>query len=279
VRTLSGHFSFDGLDRAQGTRLLAAVRMVTAASHTTAPDQSPALSPKQRRDLRAVIDALPGLLTSFRADEALSDIRFAAGPASKGTIGRVGLEVAGDTAAERLNARMGIGMDEFTMASLPPDTVAFVPHHVDIKTVMTGVRTQPLMALLRAATEPDADFGALQDQAIALFGDPGTRIGIESLTFDSGPMRLTASARVVQRPNGQFGADIHVSATGVDALIGQMQGKPSVQQALPVLFMAKGMGRPEGGATVWDIAVGDGPITINGVPFGQPAGQPPGRKR
>ena len=40
-----------------------------------------------------------------------------------------------------------------------------------------------------------------------------------------------------------------------------------------MMFMAKGMGRPEGDAVVWDIALGDGPMTINGVPFGQPAGK------
>ena len=78
---------------------------------------------------------------------------------------------------------------------------------------------------------------------------------------------------MVKRANGVLGADIHVSATGLDQLIAEAQGKPSLQKGIPFMFMAKGMGRPDGGATVWDIAVGGGPVTVNGTPLGQ-AGAP-----
>jgi hypothetical protein len=97
------------------------------------------------------------------------------------------------------------------------------------------------------------------------------RIGVESVNFDSGPVRVTGSAHVVQRANGQLGADIHISATGMDALFAQAQGKPALQRMLPLMFMARGMGRPDGGATVWDISVGGGELTVNGTPLGQTA--------
>jgi hypothetical protein len=140
-----------------------------------------------------------------------------------------------------------------------------------MKSVLAGIPTDPLMSLLRAATEQDADPAALQVQFMALLGDANARIGIETVTFDSGPMQVAGSARIVPRANGQLGADIHLSATGIDALVAQADGKPALQQALPMIFIAKGMGRPEGSALTWDIALGDGPMTINGVPFGQPA--------
>ncbi len=36
---------------------------------------------------------------------------------------------------------------------------------------------------------------------------------------------------------------------------------------MPLIFLAKGMGRTEGDSLVWDIVLGDGAPTINGTPF------------
>jgi hypothetical protein len=277
VRKLAGHFSVEGLDRAKGTRVLAAARALMADApaatpgQVLAPGQAPDITPVQREELRALVDAASGLLTRFQAEETMDDIRLTVGPGKSGSIGRMRLNVAGGVLDERLNARLDLAIDEFAMAALSPDVAAYVPHHVDLKSALSGVRTGPLMALLRDATEPNADPAALQARFMALFGEADAHIGIESLTFDSGPVRVTGSARIVPRADGKPGADIHLSATGIDTLIAQAQGKPALQQALPIMFIAKGMGRPEGGATVWDITFGDGPMKVNGVAFGQPA--------
>ena len=272
VRTLSGKVAVEGLDRAQGTRLMAATRALMDGAQTAAPSgQIPSISPVQRQSLRAVVDALSGLLTRFSAEETLNDIRFSVGPTNGGTLGHVRVNMTGDSARGRLNAGLNIAMDDLAVSALPAETAAYVPRHFGIKSVLAGVRTGPLTALLHAAAEPNADASALQAQFMALFSEPEARIAIESLTFDSGPMQVTGSARFVPRPNGQLGADIHFSAIGMDAFMAKAQAVPAMQQALPVMFMAKGMGRQEGGAMVWDIALGDGPPTVNGVPFGQPA--------
>jgi hypothetical protein len=52
-----------------------------------------------------------------------------------------------------------------------------------------------------------------------------------------------------------------------------VQGQPKLQQAMPLIFLAKGMARAQGDSLVWDIVLGEGPPTINGTPFGQPAGR------
>jgi hypothetical protein len=271
ARTLAGNITVNGLDRIQGTRLLAAARAMMGGAQTPAPGQPPGLSPEQRRNLRDVIDAAPGLLTHFQAEETMDGIRFTFAPAASGTAGRLRIDMAGDAANERLNVRMNLGMDDLAIASMPADTAAYVPHHFDMRPALAGVRIAPLMVLLRAATAPDADPAALQAQLTSLLADPDARIGIESLTFDAGPLRVTASARLTPNANGQIGGDIHVSATGMDELMAQIQEKPATQQALPMILVAKGLGRPDGGALVWDIVFGNGSITVNGIPFGQPA--------
>lgn len=272
VRTLSGGFSVDGLDRAQGTRLLAAARaLMSGPRMPVSPGQPTSLSVAQRQDLRALTEALPGLLRNVQTEATLDDIRFTMGPARSGTMGRLRINMAGNAAEDRLNARVDVAVDGLTLAALPPGTAAYVPHHLDMKSEMTGVRTKPLMDLLRAATMPNADFAALQLQFMALLGDPDARVGIESITFDSGPVRVSGSARFTPGPNGQPGANIHLSATGMDALITQAQATPALQQAVLVMFIAKGMGRVEGESLIWDIVLGNGPPTVNGMRFGQPA--------
>jgi hypothetical protein len=221
--------------------------------------------------LRDVIDAAPGLLTRFHVEETMGDIRFAVGPTGSGTAGRLSIDMAGDAETERLNVRINLGMDDIAVASMPAETAAYMPHHFDMRSALAGVRTAQLMALLRAATEQNADPAALQAQLTSLLADPDARIGIESLSFDAGPLRVAATARLTPSTSGRVGGEIHVSATGMDALMAQVQGKPATQRALPIILVAKGLGRPAGDAMVWDIVLGDGPITINGVPFGQPA--------
>jgi hypothetical protein len=149
----------------------------------------------------------------------------------------------------------------------------FVPHRVDLRTVLAGLQIGPLMELLRAATEPGADPAVLQAQAMTLLADPKARIRIEALSFDSGPLQIKGSAKITPGPDGQLGAEIHIAASGVDTLLAQAQSQPNLQQVMPMVFLAKGMGRPEGNNLIWDIRLGDGPLTVNGVPFGQPAGK------
>jgi Uncharacterized protein conserved in bacteria (DUF2125) len=135
----------------------------------------------------------------------------------------------------------------------------------------------PLKALLREAAQDHTDPALLQAQARSLLGDPQARIGIETLAFDAGPLSVTGSAKLLPRADGQLGGEIHIAARGVDALLAHVQSQPKLQQAIPMIFMAKGMGRAQGDSLVWDIVLGDGAPTINGTRFGQPPG--PGKTR
>jgi hypothetical protein len=287
ARAAAGHIAVEGMDRAQGMRMLAALRdFATGAAAERAehgPDQ-PAFdpSPEQRERLRAMVDDAVGLLNRLEIDETMEDVHFSVGKeagggptsgATSGTIGQVRLTVSGDAVQERLNGRFGVVLDGIVAAGASPDAAGMIPHHVDLKTVLSGVQVGPLIALLRAATQGHADPTLLQAQAMALLGQPGAQVGIEALSFDSGPLTVTATARLVPLGNGQPGGEIHLAARGMDALMAQAASQPNLQRLMPLVFMAKGMGRPVGDSLVWDISLGDGPIRINGVPFGQALGK------
>jgi hypothetical protein len=222
-----------------------------------------------------VIDAVNGLMNRLQAEEVLEDLHFAfgAGPkATGGTISRLRLNLTGDATNDRLAALWAITIDGLSTTAVPVETAAFIPHHLELKTILRDIQTGQLKELARQATEPDADPAVLQTEAMALLADAQAHIAIESLAFDSGPLQIKASAKVVPGADGQLGAEVHVVATGMDLLLAQAQTQPKLQGAMPMIFMAKGMGRPEGQSLVWDIKLGNGPITVNGTPVGQPPG-------
>jgi Uncharacterized protein conserved in bacteria (DUF2125) len=274
IRASAGHFSVEGLDRIQGTRLLTALRGIPAVGKTS--DQPSGISQDQREAMRAIVEATSGLLNRAEAEEILEDIRFAAGTgsaATSGTVRRLRLNVTGDAVAERLNTQFGMALDGISSSGLSAENAMFIPHRVDLKTNLSGVRIGPLMALLHAVTEPGTDPAALLAQAMTLLADPQVRISIEALSFDSGPLQIKGSAKVVPRPDGQLGVDIHIAASGMDKLLAQTQSQPSLQQVMPMVLLAKGIGRPEGDSLIWDISLGDGPMTVNGIPLGQAGGK------
>jgi hypothetical protein len=267
VRHLDGHVSMIGLDRAQGRRLVAAAQSF-AGTVKTSPRQAD-LPPAARDGLRAMLDATEGLLTRIEADQTLDGLKFRFTGDNAGTLGRMRLRVTGSAENQRLNAGMDIALDELSLATLSADSAAFLPHHMTVRSVLAGIPMDSLKPLLRAATAPNADSAMLQRQATALLATPGAQAAIEALAFDAGPLAVRGSARFVPRA-GEIGAEIHISATGMDALLAQLQTRPNLRGVLPMVFLAKGMGRVQGDSIVWDIAVGGGPLTVNGLPFGQP---------
>jgi hypothetical protein len=322
IRSAAGSFNVEGLDRAQAERLTTAGRSFATDLRATmmppvgtpAPDASPPGIPAPgipptgmpptgrpahrtptagrsaaqlaalRTQLRAMIDACTGLLTRLEVEETLQQIHFEAGGANHGDIGQVHFALTGEARNNRLNAQVDVMINDPSLGTVPADLVAYVPRHIDIKPAVKNVHVEQLLRLLRDATAEDADQAALQAQAMALLDDPATRVGIESLEFSSGPLQVAGSAQLRPQKDGKPGVDIHLTATGVDALIAGAQGNPRMQGILPMVFVAKGMARAQGDSLVWDISLGAGAATVNGVPLGHaPPGQmspgqmPPGQ--
>lgn len=288
IRSAAGSFNVEGLDQAQAQRLTAAARsfsmavQAARAQAATAPelfDPPPALSPAMRAQLRAMVDASAGLLTRLEVEDTLQGIHFEVPDRNHGDVGQLRLSLGAEAQNNRLSARLDVAVTDPAASALAADAAAYLPRHIDIKPAATGVPIPQLMRLLRDATAPEPDQTVLQSEASAILGDPAANVGIASLSFDSGPLRVTGSMRLRPQVDGQIGADIHLAATGFDALVALAQGDPNVQQILPLAFLAKGMARPQGDSLVWDISVTGGGVTVNGAPMGQPqTGRPPSRR-
>ncbi|GEM18220.1 DUF2125 domain-containing protein [Gluconobacter oxydans] len=61
-------------------------------------------------------------------------------------------------------------------------------------------------------------------------------------------------------------ADLHVSVTNVDTLIGQIRDT-APKKVVAALTIARLMGRQSGDATLWDIGLSGGVVTVNRIPL------------
>jgi hypothetical protein len=215
-----------------------------------------------------MLDASAGLLSRISGEETLQGVHFEGISGNRGDIGRIGLGLTGEARDGRLNVLIDLALTGLTLSAVPADFAAYVPNQVDMRVAASGVRIAALTQWLRDATNEDPDRSVLAAQGIALLADPETRVGIERMTFDVGPLRVEGSSQVRPLPDGTAGLETHVRATGVDALMAQAQGNPAVAPLLPMVFLAKGLARAEGDALVWDITYGDGVATVNGMPLG-----------
>lgn len=263
VRRLNGRFSLTGLDRGQAVKLLTASRSLSSMPQARV----------QPEGLRTLLDTASGLWSHIDVDETIDGVEFEFGNGSAGSLGRLQFRLEGGSEDHIVNATADVAADEATWASVSSDMAGFLPHHMTVRSVFAGLPVTPLMALLRAATAPNVNQAILQRQAAALLNTPGARAAIESLDFDAGPLHVHGTGRMMSRPNGEAGADIHLTASGVNGLMAQVQANPNLSRILPFLFIAQGLGRPGAGGIIWDIAIGGGPLTINGTAFGQLPGR------
>jgi hypothetical protein len=266
MRSAAIRYNVEGLDRARAEHLRATLQNRPPA----APTANLTLSPAGRERLHAMIDEFGALLTRFDIDETIQGVHFEAAGTSKVEIGSVRLGLAGDSRDGRMSAHLDISVADPSANMVPPDYAALMPHRVTIRPAVSGVRSEALMQWLRDATAEGSDATALQTRAMALLSDPQAHVGVESLAIETGPLTVQGSARVIALPGNTPGYTVHLTASGLDAMMATLQGNPKAMQIIPMIFLAKGMAKPQGDSLVWDIAYANGAVTVNNVPLAQP---------
>jgi hypothetical protein len=266
MRSVAVRYDIEGLDRARAEHLRIAVQN---QPRVVQPGTMPNLDAARER-LHTMIDDFGALLTRFDIDETIHGIHFEAGATNTIDIGSVRLGLAGDSRADRVNAHLDIGITDPSARMVPPDYASLMPHRVTIRPAVSGVRSEALIQWLREATAEGTDTAALQARAMALLSDPQAQVGIESLAIETRPLTVQGSARVLPLPGNTLGYSGHLTARGLDAMMATLQGNPQAMQIIPMIFLAKGMAKPQGDSLVWDINYANGAVTVNNVPLVQP---------
>jgi hypothetical protein len=233
------------------------------------------MAPASRERLLAILDVTNGLLSGMNVEETFHGLHFQAPNNNNGDIGETKFAMVSHASDDNIAAHLDIAVKDMAFAAVPPQFVQYVPRRVDIDTAISGIPAKALRHVLRESLAEGADPDALQSEAIALLNEPGAHAGIDTLLVESGPLLIRGSARVKALPDGTAGVEAHLTAHGLDKMLALIQADPKAQQIMPMLFMAKGLGKADGDNLVWDIAFADGVVTVNGVPMGQ---HPPGGK-
>lgn len=261
-----GHLLLRGLDRTKGQALRTHLQALLdhAATGQAADDGQMAT----HAALGALLTDATGLLDRVQAEETLEGVRLRDGTALDATAGSVVLTMEGGSDEQTLDGDVTLAVNELAVASAPDALAPYVPRHITLRNRLRDLPSAGVVALLRAALAADADPAALKVQAARLLASSGGTVSVDPFSFDSGPMRVTGTARLLPLRNGAFGGHVHLVASGVDALIAQIRTAPELAQVLPVLLIAKGLARPQGAAVAWDIDLDQAGLRINGIPFG-----------
>lgn len=256
VHHLDSHLSASGVDRAAFMHLL-------AASEAWRGRPGPATA-------RNIVAATSGLLSHIEADQIADGISFSDGAAAN-AIGRLKIHLNGHAQSNRFGGEIDGSADDLALAAMP-----VAAQHVVVRSVLAGLDVRQLTALLQTAMLPNADQQGLLRQANALLAAPGAKAQLQSVVFDAGPLHVHGSANFLSRPSGDLGADIHVSATGVDEFLQQASSNKALRRTLPFIVIARALGKVQGDSLEWDVSLGGGPPVINGSAFGGPPAKVPG---
>lgn len=264
-----------------------AVETVADVASANGPSQ---LTPEQqahlRTGLRALLDSFDGFASSMQADYVLEGAQVQAagfsGIARRATVG-----FGGDAPDGVLNIYLDLGVEGISVPGLlanfkvPPRYADLVPTDIHVRPTLAGVGTKELLDLGRQALDAiDQGQHAPPDPA-PLFAHGGVVAGLDAVSFNVGPTNFAGRGTVTftaPAPDA-FTGQGKVTATNLDALIDRAKQDPTMQQALPVLTIAKGIGRASGDKTVWDITYQDGKALVNGVDVMAMAGASAGGRR
>lgn len=244
------------------------------------------LTDSQRAGMRALIQALRHALTGMTADETLHDVAVSLTGMGEARIRTIRLGMGGQAPDGRLRSWIDMAIEGVSVPSLPPAFARYIPSRIELRPSLNGILLDDAMGLALAATEEDADRDLLMSNAEALFAADSVQLGLDNIRIDLAPLELTGSARIRMLAANLPGIEAHLSAAGLDAMISQAKQDPMLQQALPVLVMLRGLGRPEGRGLTWDVSASGGQVMVNGMDVTkmggpephQPAGKKPPRR-
>jgi hypothetical protein len=272
VEQLSGKGHIDGILFSEiGTiiRSVAELGPVLAASSKapgTPDDPKPPIPEAARPAAHALLASFRNLLGTYDQDFTMKQLKFDAG-GHTGSLASMTAGLGGGAPDGKLDVHMTIAMDGPDSPEIPPGIIHdYIPRHLSFKPRVSGVPTADVADLIEHAIDSDGtDDDELTQEAIGLLAKGPLKVGIDDLSLDMGPGKLSGSATVAVSSPADYVAQAAIRLTGFDALMKDAQSRPELQQAAPVMIFLKGIGKQEGASIVWNISFQDKKLLVNGT--------------
>lgn len=262
--------TISGIGRDRAGPAIAAMTAVVAAWPPMAPSGRPPtldqLPPATRAALQTLVEGLRGLAATAHVQETVQGLKVEVAGLGAASAAAVRIGLGGEAPSGLLRVWFDIGVDGLALRGVPPEAARLVPRRITFRPSIAGVPTDALAKLALAATRPGTDPHRLDPEIAALFAQGSVTVGLEALAFSVGPAQFQGAGSLLLLSPTETEGQARLTATSFDALIDMVRGTPDLQQALPVLILARGLARADSDRLVWDIASSrSGDITLNGV--------------
>ncbi len=247
----------------------------------------PKNSDAYRTDLQAALTAFLDLFSRLELEQSVDDLSIEIPGIGEVSLEEMrtgmGLEIQGGL----LRAWIDMAIEGVEIPGLPKELASLVPSKLSMRPVIAGINRDKLARLITDNTTNAKDSKAIEAASLALFTADGAFLGVEALTLELDPLRLSGSARLRLTPSGKGSVEGQLSSTGLDDLIAEARKKPELRDVMPIAIMLRGLARIEGPRMTWAFTASEDQVIVNGVDLATMAGngkqgaQPPakGNKR
>ncbi len=268
--------------------LIAAIRLsdtVAAAIAGRTPSVPPKPSAAQRAELRKVVESLRDISSGITLAEAVDGLKIGQVDGPPVELRHADLGVGLAAQGPDLGISIELGMAGLIVPRLSEAARGLVPKQVAVRMTAGGFDLAGLNRVLLDATA-NLPVPAIAGDIRGLFGANGLSAGIDAMRFDIGDAVFEGTAAVTAaRPDQDaVNGHAHITATGFDALLTQVQSTPELARGVAVLGLIRGFARPDPTAPagsnrlVWDIVFSPGTFTVNGIDMSALAGGNGGKR-
>ncbi len=249
----------------------AALHAVRAANASSKAPGDPAAKAADLAGGRDLLLAAHDLLKGGRIQETAEEVAFEVGTHA-GSIGTVTIAFGADAPQDMLTGTMTLGLDGLRLADLPAAFAGYLPQHILLTPTIANVSVADLTRMAMDTTAPGSSGRVPPEDTAALFSHGGIVFGVDSLALDiAGTQFAGAGTFTLTDPNTVNG-QMEITARGLDALMAQAQADPLLRRGVPGIIFLKGIAHTTGDRSVWQIAVANRVVTINGVDLSALAG-------
>ena len=274
IERMQGQMQAEDVAPAQVAQLLRAMMVLVPIGLTAekqalagggaANDRPSKLNDKERAAARDTLMALAGLLGGFEEHWTAENLHIV-GNSFSWRVAKLMAGFGAGTPDGRSAVHFDVALDGLESPDVPPGVLRDnLPHHVAIALSIGGIRSSDLHALLLRAADSKGSDPKLKDAVLGLLAKEPLVVGLDNVELDFGPAQVRGKGEVRLSNLDHYQGEAHIAARGLDKLIKEANGVPDLAQAMPALFMLKGIGKQDGDKTVWNVAFHDRELLVNG---------------
>lgn len=248
-----------GVSSNRAVQILQALIQVGAAVPTGMKGDGSA--PKMdEKSVQVLLEAVADFASGLSFDETVERLSVSYGGMG-GSLAALRLGLGAKSERGLLQARMDVGAEGLSLPDLQLGPMAqLIPSKVALQPAVSGVAVADLLRLAKASengrTPAPADIQAL-------FSHGGISAAVESFGIEVAGASFGGMGKLVFTSPEAFSGTAQITATNLDLLQQRVASAPELAQGLPILILAKGIGRAVENRVVWDVTYRDGRVLVN----------------